>query len=399
MQGAQVPAAPATLHAATHHAPLPPSPPPQVYQSLHHFLRTSLARHQFIPLQQPAPPALPLPDQLRIRDRGTILSRHLHADNGDAYADSQVASLLRGLGIEPSALPVRFDAGMAAAPGGNWDQAWAAAAQHAPPEPAVTAAYAADSMIGAHEHNWVDEFARMSMQHQPVPGMMPWDSSASTSTAGAVWAADFARLGNKSAVVGYSDRFAGSSDNWVDQFTGVANTGEAAAAGNSWAQEFSEQVKTRDAVNGLADGDAAKVHSKKLADVLRQDPQQRFQKSKFLQFVSKMSQGELEFRDGKLINQPQGHAWADDFAAGNETSSANRLGNLGDGWAEQFAAADNPMTADAWTEDFANRMIGQPGGAVGLHADAWVADFQGMQERTVLTFHAFPAMNFLLIAS
>ena len=34
--------------------------------------------------------ALSVPDQCRVRDRSTIMARHLYADLGDAFADAQV---------------------------------------------------------------------------------------------------------------------------------------------------------------------------------------------------------------------------------------------------------------------------------------------------------------------
>lgn len=85
------------LPTAAHGGPLPgplPSPavPPQVHDNLQHFLRSSISRRAFTPLPLPHAP-LPLPDALRIRDRGTILARHLHADAGDAFADLQVCGI------------------------------------------------------------------------------------------------------------------------------------------------------------------------------------------------------------------------------------------------------------------------------------------------------------------
>lgn len=400
VQQTGAPVAPPPLHAPFHgppRHPVAPPPPPQVYQTLHHFLRTSLARHHFTPLQQPAPPTLPLPDQLRIRDRGTILARHLHADSGDAYADSQVASLLRGLGIEPTALPARLEPGLAGAPGGEWDHAWAAAVQHAPPEPPMAAANVADSIAGSHHPNWADDFARMSV-HAPndMQRAALEHQAASRAAAGAAWAADFENFGPSQAVHGtreapgaaWADQFAGDSGGWADQFAGVASTGEGAIPGSAWAEEFSEQARAREgAVAGTSDSDAAKIHSQKLADVLRNDPQQKFQKSQFLQFVSKMSQGELEFQGGKLVDQPLGGAWADQFAAGNDTG-AQGLGNLGEGWAEQFAAGGAPLGEAGWAEQFAQGIREQAGRGGNGNADAWVADFEGMQERTVLALMA-----------
>lgn len=54
-----------------------------------------------------APPAPPLQltqlDQCRIRDRSTIMARHLFADRGDAFADEQA----RPIPCPPSCLPMQ----------------------------------------------------------------------------------------------------------------------------------------------------------------------------------------------------------------------------------------------------------------------------------------------------
>ncbi len=36
--------------------------------------------------------ALSVPDQCRVRDRSTIMARHLYADMGDAFADAQAST-------------------------------------------------------------------------------------------------------------------------------------------------------------------------------------------------------------------------------------------------------------------------------------------------------------------
>lgn len=58
-------------------------------------------------LRPGGPSALPLPpelaaqlsvaDKVRIRDRSTIMARHLYADQGDRFADTQVGGRGRGL--------------------------------------------------------------------------------------------------------------------------------------------------------------------------------------------------------------------------------------------------------------------------------------------------------------
>ena len=52
------------------------------------FLDSARAQGPFQPMPLP-PLQLSAPDQARIRDRSTIMARHLFADRGDAFADEQ----------------------------------------------------------------------------------------------------------------------------------------------------------------------------------------------------------------------------------------------------------------------------------------------------------------------
>ena len=56
------------------------------------FLASAKIQGAFQPLPSP-PLQLTQLDQCRIRDRSTIMARHLFADRGDAFADEQVQPL------------------------------------------------------------------------------------------------------------------------------------------------------------------------------------------------------------------------------------------------------------------------------------------------------------------
>ena len=59
------------------------------YMMLQAFMNSAKAHSQFRPLPSPAL-HLSTAEQCRIRDRSTIVARHLFADRGDAFADQQV---------------------------------------------------------------------------------------------------------------------------------------------------------------------------------------------------------------------------------------------------------------------------------------------------------------------
>lgn len=92
------PAAAAFMH-QQHAALAPPLPKQVIYSTLHNFVRTGQMRLPFQPQQAAAPAlALSMPDELRIRDRTTILARHLYSEQGPAFADRQVRFALASTG-------------------------------------------------------------------------------------------------------------------------------------------------------------------------------------------------------------------------------------------------------------------------------------------------------------
>eukprot|EP00892_Ulva_mutabilis_P005938 jgi/Ulvmu1/3716/UM170_0022.1 len=399
----------------------PPQVPQQVLENLQHFLRSGVSRRAFTPL--PLPPApLPLPHALRIRDRGTILARHLHADAGDAYADQQVDSLLRGLGIDPGKLPARAHDMHAAAAGFN--AAWSSASARQPGVAAHSAAAAAaqhavaSAAAQASGGDWATEFSGQKgdawaqqftgPMRDALPNVTRHHAAHAPSRA---WAQEFAATARQAPGIGWAEQFLGGES------TGAAAEPAAAApvdAPGAWAEEFSQHAATREGVlEGMSEGEAAKVHSRRLAEVLQQDPEGKFQRSEFLQFLSKMSQGEVDFQAG---NVAQGGAaatggWAQEFAdvdaATREAGIAARRqlaegaavgaampSSMGAGgamgveqtWVEDFQAsaradaqekaadaqekAAEAAFAEAWASQFEREGV-----------DEWVKDFQGMQAR------------------
>ena len=66
---------------------------------------------------------LTLEDECQIRDRSTIMARHLFSEGGDHFADEQVHRLLHSLQIDPRALPTQPQQG-------GWDRIFNTGSAH-----------------------------------------------------------------------------------------------------------------------------------------------------------------------------------------------------------------------------------------------------------------------------
>ena len=318
-----------------------------VFVSLHSFLRAPPhAGPRPPPPQMAAPPPLSVPEQVQIRDRSTILARHLFADRGDAAAAAHADSLLASLGISAAELPPRVGR---FADNDAWHQVWQQQQQqHAPPEPSA-------------------------MQQQHVSQYRPAPAAAAT---GGAWADAFAAHHHTAPPPPAAPAA------WAEEFASRASAATV-ATGDTWAGEF------RDARVDTANGapNAAMVQqSKTLAGVLARDPERRFKDSQFLQFLSKMSEGGSEFVSAAAAPPAQqwaaefaggsGAAWADTFAAQQRANgAAGPAAAAAEAWAQDFAAqqqqqqtqqqqrgapAIDSSVADAWAEDFAMQQVWRP---------------------------------------
>lgn len=342
----------------------------------------------------------------------------------------QVDALLRGLGIEPSTLPARAHDMHGAAPAFN--AAWANAQQ--PQQPGVAAHHAAAA--AAHHAaasaaartaggTWATEFSSSQGDawaqqftaplRDALPDVTRHHAAHAAHAPGATWAREFAATAQAPPGIA-----------WAEQFLGTGSSGaEAATAAqvdtaSAWADEFSERAAARH-------GESAQDASRRLAGVLQDDPEGKFQGSQFLQFLSKMSHGEAEYQVGGGTQEGPVAAgdWAHEFssvdpavreagiaarrnlAAGPGTGAVAAGGLPGmrgagaameESWAEEFTAAargeanekaTDAAFADAWASQFEREGV-----------DEWVKDFQGMQARMVLPArqHAFmPCIACLLL--
>lgn len=338
-------------HAVSGHAPAPGGArSPELHAALHAFMHTPA--HAPVRLAAASAAAhLSIPEKVQIRDRSTILARHLFADRGDAYADAQAGTLLDSLGIAPHELPGRIEA-TGVADKDAWQQIWQQQQQQRLAEPPAA-----------------EERAQRALAQQAQPAQVQG------------WLSDWHAGGHGHAPAVHAQP-PGIGGTWATEFSQSGHATEAAAQpGDAWAGEFAQQREAA-GVAHPSESQAAAHHSAKLAQVLSSDPEDKFRDSKFLQFLSKMSQGQTDFAPPAAT----GSAWVDEFAA-----------NKADGWAAQFAdaqaQAQAPAPAEAglgWAQE-----LGSGTGGVDA-AEAWAEDFR--QQQVTLCFWSTPLLRRLLDA-
>jgi hypothetical protein len=261
------------------------------------FLRPGVLRPGVVPQLPGLQPGaqLTLPDAVRLRDRATILARQMYAAEGGAgaaRADQQVAALLSSLSIDPATLPAELPHQAAPA---EWAALWESQAARArPPEPLVgadvAAAQAAGAAAAAAAHGapgpMMEQVWRQQQQQQ--------QQQRPLSTG---WADEF-------AVQRQQQHHAAASGSWAEQFAQQQQQRDASPASQDWAHEFAQ--RQQDAEAGRQGGSAAaaaadaRATSARLVDALTADGDPKMRNSKFLQFLSKMSKGDIEFEDNKV---------------------------------------------------------------------------------------------------
>ncbi|AQK58206.1 hypothetical protein Zm00014a_015501 [Zea mays] len=195
-----------------------------------------------------------------------------------------------------------------------------------------------------------------------------------------------------------------TADKWITEFGKQNNNPENWAKSfeqqygpNGWASEF-EQHQSQMAMGQMGGVNmanlAAMEQSRMLAQTLASNNDPKFQNSKFFQFVSKMSRGELIIEDNQvkegLASQSSGWAdefqtqykanansWADQFAREelsqgadkwvSEFSSQHNQGALNESWVDEFSKLN---VTDEWAEEFSGGGFGESS------ADPWVDEFQ-----------------------
>lgn len=205
-----------------------------------------------------------------------------------------MAALLASLSIDPQSLPAELPHQAAPA---DWAAIWEGqAARGRPPEP----------LVGA------DMAAAQARAHMEAAGMAAaWDSAVNKQgqhmqqqqrPASTGWADEFAvqRLQQQQQQQGgWADEFKQQQGGWAQEFQQQQEGGTA----SEWAEGFAEEQQEAAAASrhgsSAATADAAAT-SARLVAALTADGDPKMQNSKFLQFLSKMSKGELMFEDNKV---------------------------------------------------------------------------------------------------
>jgi len=256
-------------------------------------------------------------DKSRIRDRSSIMGRHIFADKGDAFADSQVNALLQSLDIE-----------------GNLRTQGPLAGQ-----------------LSEFEQLWKEGYAQSTPVQQRQIGHRPLVSLPDQ------WADDFqSQYGPQTA------------PSWVDEFHNQQD-------GDQWAQQFQQQqgqiaARARFSHGGMGNLNAMEpTHA--LVQTLSQNQDPKFQNSKFLQFVSKMSRGELIVDDNQVkpgVANQLANSWADEFQQQHTAPPET--------WAAEFTAGEHMHRGDTWAEDF-----GRTRHEAVSTSDDWVDEFSRLGVR------------------
>lgn len=221
--------------------------------------------------------------------------------------------------------------------------------------------------------------------HHRLPRQLPHPPSTG-------WAEEFAQQ--------HPQQQQAQPPSWVDEFT----QGE----GEKWAGEFEAATDSAAAATEARAGDAADAMAatRRMVEVLSADTDPKMRNSQFLQFLSKMSRGELLLEEGGLkevdpaaaaaarqwaeeFDETQrqqragaGATWADDFlhqqqqqhAAAGPAAQQRQGGD----WVDEFArgVADLNLGGEATAEDLDAAWAAIGSGAVPLEtAEDWVREF------------------------
>jgi peroxin-5 len=152
--------------------------------------------------------------------------------------------------------------------------------------------------------------------------------------------------------LGHPSLINNNKESWVDEFVTNSQTGQ----DGGWANEYlAKEVEQGFDAQPIEVG--TQEHSRKLANTLNKDP--KFQNSKFLQFVSKMSNGEL-IVEGNAVKEVSktAAAWVEEFSNANSNSTSKPSM-----WGDEFASFQAQQHPAAWVDEFATDFSNTQGGA------------------------------------
>ncbi|XP_049402487.1 peroxisome biogenesis protein 5 isoform X2 [Solanum stenotomum] len=283
------------------HARLQPDlngPPQQVLSSFLHSFVNS--GHGGVPFRPASLPLLGLSegDKQCIRDRSTIMARHFFADKTEDFINGQVNALLSSLEID----------------------------NHVRARGPVPGRYPE-----------LEEYWNESLAMKPVPHVADG------------WINEFAQ--NR---VGHADPNA-----WAQSF-------EQQHGANGWASEFEHEQSQLGMIGQMRGANipnlAAMEQTRMLAHTLAQNSDPKFQNSKFLQFVSKMSRGEISIEENQFKPAT--------ISSGDWAAEYEQQHNGGQSWADQFAHEELSRGPQGWVNEFSAERAQH-----GSVNDEWVSEF------------------------
>ncbi|KAK3252416.1 Peroxisomal membrane signal receptor PTS1, variant 2 [Cymbomonas tetramitiformis] len=337
---------------------MPGDAPPRMMLTnfLRSFVNTGQSHAQFLPVQLPEMGLTPL-EKTRIRDRTSIMARHMFAEQGEPFVRTQVEALLASLNIEmgdaagPQPLgfqPLHDPPRRPLTPlqqGGRRTLPASSTTGAMPRGPPISSSSgisrAAETPAGprslqgrirrgrrAGPRSSIGRYVAQNLRPQ-APPMGPMHPPGPPG-----WAAEFQQMQHPGI-------------GWANDFHAQQN-----ASAGGWVDEFvdSRAESAQKAADATTSGDLqATAQTKALVDTLAANQDPKFQNSQFLQFISKMSRGELSF-EGNQVKHKVTSDWAADFAAQSGPSSSAAAGPSTSAWAEQFAAQQPPGAS--WVQDF-----------------------------------------------
>ncbi|KAL0916002.1 hypothetical protein M5K25_013477 [Dendrobium thyrsiflorum] len=259
-------------------------PPQRVLSNfLHYFVNSDRDHFGFRPIVLPTL-GLSESDKRCIRDRSCIMARHIFADKNEQYINEQVSTFLHCLDIDNN----QVARGPMQGPYAELEEYWnnsQAVLRPGVPHPS---------------DNWITEFSQQRRNEDPES-----------------WAHSFEKQHG--------------SKGWVSEFE----------------QEQAQMASAGQLVGSNLSNIAAMEQTRMLAHTLAQNNDPKFQNSKFLQFVSKMSRGELIVDENQIkpATESVSGDWANEFQMQYNQSSSP--------WADQFVREQLPQGTNNWINEFA----------------------------------------------
>ncbi|GMH42267.1 hypothetical protein BSKO_10186 [Bryopsis sp. KO-2023] len=261
---------------------------------------------------------LSMEDKCRIADRAMVMSRQLFAEMGPQFAEEQAFHFLASLGIHPHELPAVERQDFL---GGVWNNQMAS-------NRSMESAWQETSSRGrsAADH-WQKEFSL----HQPGQISNGW-------------------------VEGFSKLDIGNPQMWASDFNPQSE---------AWASDFRKETEAQAASSkpentGENQQKNAEDVSAALIEQMSKDPDPKFRNSKFLQFVSKMSRGEIIVEGNEVVEV---------------VPTSSSVKSAADILAEEFNTLDGGVAE--WAKEFAEPQPGvsqQWAGEFGSLEGGWLPD-------------------------